>query len=111
MKPLSFLMLALLSCVAMGTVRAEDGETIFKSLGCTSCHKKEGSSKVNPSLTEIAQAYEGKETQLESYLKGESESIMRPEKAAMMKRQLEKTKALSDTDRRALAEYLLRRQQ
>jgi mono/diheme cytochrome c family protein len=35
---------------AIGTAYADDGEAIFKSQGCKSCHKKEGTSKVkNPS--------------------------------------------------------------
>ena len=64
---------------------------IFKSQGCMSCHKKESTSKVNPSLTDIATAYQGKEEQLIKYLKGESEAIVRPEKANLMKRHIEKT--------------------
>ena len=53
--------------------------------GCTTCHKKVGTSKVNPSLSEISQAYQGKEEQLIKYLKGESEAIVRPEKSGLMK--------------------------
>ena len=99
------------ACIlALNTARAEEGEAIFKSQGCISCHTKAGASKVNPSLTEISQAYQGKEEQLVKYLKGESEAIVRPEKADLMKRQIEKTKALSDSDRKNLADYLLRQQ-
>jgi len=43
-------------------------------------------------------------------LKGESESIVRPQKARLMKRYIEKTKKLSDADRNALADFLLRQQ-
>jgi cytochrome c551/c552 len=50
---------------------------------------------VNPSLTEISQAYQGKEEQLIEYLRGESEPIIRPEKASLMKSKIEKTKNLS----------------
>ena len=110
MKTIGVWALALVFLAALNTADADDGETIFKSLGCMSCHKKESKSKVNPSLTEIAQTYQGKEAQLVSYLKGKSESIIRPEKAGMMKRQLEKTKKLSDADRKALADYLLQQQ-
>ncbi len=85
----------------------DDGEAIFKSQGCMSCHKKEGTSKVNPSLSEISQAYQGKEEQLIKYLKGESEAIVRPEKSGLMKRKIEKTKNLSDADRKALADFIL----
>ena len=93
--------------VAMNTARADEGETIFKSQGCMSCHKKESTSKVNPSLTEISQAYQGKEEQLIKYLKGESEAIVRPEKSNLMKRKIEKTKNLSEADRKALADFIL----
>ena len=94
----------------MNTARADEGETIFKSQGCMSCHKKESTSKVNPSLTDIATAYQGKEEQLIKYLKGDSEAIVRPEKANLMKRHIEKTKMLSEEDRKALADYILSHQ-
>ncbi len=64
-------------------------------------------SKANPSLKEIAQAYHGKEERLLSYLKGEAAPIIQPEKARIMKRALEKTKALSDADRKALADFIM----
>jgi cytochrome c len=94
--------------MALNTGRADEGEIVFKSQGCTSCHKKEITSKVNPSLAEISQADQGKEEQLIKYLQGESEAIVRPEKANLMKRHIEKTKKLSDVDRKALADYRLR---
>jgi cytochrome c len=62
---------------------------------------------VNPSLTEISTAYQGKEEQLIKYLKGESEAIVRPEKANLMKRHIEKTKRLSGADLKSLAGYIL----
>ena len=89
------------------TAAAEDREAIFKAQNCISCHRPTSSSKVNPSLADIARAYQGKEDQLLSYLKGESDPIVRPEKAHLMKRHLKKTEALPDPDRKALAEYLL----
>ena len=94
----------------MNTAWAQEGETIIKSMGCMSCHKKESSSKVNPSLIEISTAYQGKEEQLIKYLKGESEAIVRPQKSNMMKSKIVKTKKLSDADRKALADFLLRQQ-
>ena len=87
-------------------VWAEDGESIFSSHHCGTCHKLD-TGKVNPSLKNIAQGYQGKEDRLISYFKGESEPIIRPEKGEVMKRYVEKTKALSDSDRKALADYLL----
>jgi len=87
-------------------VAAEDGESIFSSHHCGTCHKLDRG-KANPSLREIAQGYQGKEEHLVSFLKGESEPIIRPEKGAVMKRYVKKTKALSDSERKALAGYLL----
>ena len=101
-------MISAVCILAMNTALADEGETIYKSQGCISCHKKESTSKVNPSLTEISQAYQGKEAQLIRYLKGESEAIVRPEKSNLMKRHIEKTKALSDSGRKSLADYILR---
>jgi cytochrome c len=110
MKRIGIWMISAVCIVALNTALADEGETIFKSQGCMSCHKKESTSKVNPSLTEISKAYQGKEEQLIKYLRGESEAIVRPEKSNRMKRQIEKTKSLSDADRKALTDYLLRQQ-
>ena len=110
MKKFGIWLISAVCMVAMNTARADDGETIFKSQGCMSCHKKESTSKVNPSLTDIATAYQGKQAQLIKYLKGESEAIVRPEKASLMKRHIEKTKKLSDADLKALADFLLRQE-
>jgi cytochrome c551/c552 len=107
MKQIGILIISAVCIVAVNTARADEGSTIFKSLGCKVCHKKESTSKVNPSLTEIATAYQGKEEQLIIYLKGDSEAIVRPEKANLMKRHIQKTKSLSDTDRKALADFIL----
>ncbi len=110
MRNIGIWIVSLVCLVGLNTARADDGETIFKSIGCMSCHKKESASKVNPSLTEISMAYQGKEAQLVKYLRGESEAIVRPEKASLMRRHIEKTKKLSDAERQALADYLLRQQ-
>lgn len=110
MKQIGIWMISAVCILAMNTALADEGEAIFKSLGCISCHKKESTSKVNPSLTEISQAYQGKEEQLIKYLKGESEPIVRPEKADLMKPKIEKTKSLSDADLKALIDYLLHQQ-
>ena len=107
MKQFGIWIIGAVCIVAFNTAWAEDGAAIFKSHGCTVCHKKESSSKVNPPLTEIAAAYQGKKDQLIQYLNGESESIVRPEKSHIMKRYIKKTKALSDEDRKALAEFLI----
>jgi len=103
--------IGILLIIALNTARAGDGETLFKSQGCGSCHKEKTNSKVNPSLTEIATTYQGKQEQLIKFLKGESEAIVRPEKAYLMKRHIEKTKKLSDADLQALTGFILGQQQ
>ena len=107
MKKFGIWLISAVCIVAMNTARADEGETIFKSQGCMTCHKKESTSKVNPSLTDIATAYQGKQEQLIKYLKGESEAIVRPEKANLMKRHIEKTQMLSEADRKVLTDYML----
>jgi len=89
------------------SIAADTGEAIFKSQGCASCHHQTTSSKVNPSLPDIAVAYKGKESQLVAFFKGETEAIVKPEKAGSMKRYIEKTKALSDVDRKALTDFVM----
>jgi cytochrome c len=110
MKHIGIWIISAVCIFAMNTARAEEGETIFKSQGCIVCHKKESHSKVNPSLTEIAAAYQGKQEQLIKFLNGESEAVVKPQKAGVMKRYIERTKALSDADRKALADYILGQQ-
>ena len=92
---------------ARPALAAEDGETIFKAQGCMSCHRPESASKVNPSLTEIARFYQGKQDQLIRYMNGEAEAIVKPDKAGMMRRYIEKTKKLSDADRKSIADFIM----
>ena len=87
-------------------VGAQQGGDLFESLRCGGCHKA-AVSKAPPSLKDMAGAYHGKEDQLASYLKGESGPIVKPAEGNMMKRALEKTKALSDADRKALADFIM----
>ena len=89
-------------------ISADDGEAVFKSNKCGACHKAETSSAGRPSLKEISQAYQGKEKQLKAYFSGEADPIVTPAKASIMKRYIEKTKALSDADRTVLVEYIMR---
>ena len=85
----------------------EQGEEIFKSKGCIFCHKQGSSSGTIPSLSELAKAYKGKKEQLIKFFKGETQSIIKPERSATMKRQIEKTKAMSDSERTALTDFML----
>ena len=83
------------------------GEEIFKSNGCIFCHKQKMTSGTIPSLFELAKAYKGKNEQLSRYFKGEADPIIKPERSVVMKRQLRKTKALSDSERAALVDFIL----
>ena len=50
MKQIGIWILSAVCIFALNTAKADEGETIFKSQGCMSCHKKLSTSKVNPSL-------------------------------------------------------------
>lgn len=80
---------------------------IFTSLRCGACHKAEKSTKAFPSLNEIAKAYEGKEAQLAAYFQGKGQSLVRPDEASRMAKYLQRTKALSDADRKALVDFIM----
>ncbi|WP_457622098.1 c-type cytochrome [Persephonella sp.] len=92
--------------VVAGSAMAADGAGIFKSKGCGACHKPTAKS-VGPSLKDIAAAYKGKEAELIKFLRGEAKPIMDPAKFGIMKSQLAKTKALSDAELKALADFML----
>jgi cytochrome c551/c552 len=87
-------------------VSAQQGGGPFESLYCGGCHKAD-ISNTSPSLKEMAGAYQGKEDQLIKYLNGEAEPIVKPAEGMLMKRGIEKTKALSDADRKALADFIM----
>lgn len=107
MRYLPFAIAGILLFAFLSFAAGEEGETLFRSMGCMSCHNPEKASKINPSLAEITQAYQGKTQQLADYFNGRGEAIIRPEKAGMMKRYVEKTKALTDDQRTALAVFIL----
>ncbi len=83
------------------------GEAIFKSKGCNACHKPDQDTPMGPSLKTIQGAYGGDVDALVKYLKGQAEAKVWPDKAAIMKAQLNKLKGLSDAELKALAEYIL----
>jgi cytochrome c551/c552 len=88
----------------------QQGKAIFKSKGCALCHKQDGPSRGSiPSLSELAKAYRGQKDRLIQYLKGSADPILIPKRAIAMKRPLRKTKALSDSERSALADFILQR--
>jgi cytochrome c len=93
--------------VATSTGASEQGVFLFESHGCSSCHGHASGSNGFPALPELGQAYKGKQKQLILYLEGEIDPIVQPEKSGMMRRQLEKTKAMSDSDREAMADFIV----
>lgn len=82
------------------------GEKIFKDKGCVVCHQLD-TKLIGPALKDIAKAYTGEKDNLNSFLKGNSKSIIDPEQHAIMEPQIAITKAMSDADRMAIVEYLL----
>lgn len=84
-----------------------DGESIFKSKGCTACHQAEADT-VGPSLKKIASAYNGKKDDLIKFFSGEGKAIVDPAKEAVMKPQIEITKKLSKEEKEALTEFILK---
>ena len=109
MKRFFLLTLIACGCLMLGTMLwAADGggEATFQSLRCHICHKPDRRS-AGPSLLEIAKAYSGKQQQLAQYLKGETEPLIDLGKRQVMERKLEKTKELSDAERKDLADYIL----
>ena len=100
------LMTAISFFLATTSYSADPNEAVFQSNRCGICHKPDVS-KSNPSLKEIARAYQGKESQLAKYLQGESDPIVVPERAGTMKRYVEKTKSLSAPERKALADFII----
>lgn len=85
---------------------ATDGKALFQQKGCTACHQA-AADTVGPSLKKIAAAYAGKEADLIKFLKGEGKAIVDPAKEAIMKPQINTTKAMKDDELKALAQYML----
>ena len=108
MKTSAASLVIFLSLFFVSALSANDqGEAIFKSKGCIFCHRPGNPSGTIPSLPELAKAYKGKKEQLIKFFKGEAQSIIKPESSATMKRPIEKTKALSDSERTALVDFIL----
>ena len=103
----NIIIIALFGLMVYGlSATADEGKDIFESLHCGICHKLDNG-QVTPSLEAIAQAYKGNENQLISFLKGEAEPIVNPSKGAFMKKQIEKTKTLRETELKALANFFM----
>ena len=106
MKYMGMLIFAIL-LLSGPEVKARDGKDVFESLRCGICHKTDNG-RINPSLKEIARAYEGDVDRVMHYFQGEADPLVNKEKAGIMKRYIEKTKSLSDADRKSLAVFILK---
>ncbi len=98
--------MAIAAALSVSSVFASEGEKIFKSKGCTVCHKA-NINTVGPSLKHISEVYKQKNGDLVAYLKGNAKAIVDPSKAAMMKNYLKPLKSLSDEQIKALADFIL----
>ena len=85
------------------TINAEE---FYTSSGCVACHQVD-TKTVGPSIKDIAAAYTDNKEGLIRFMKGEGEAIVDPAQAVLMQPQVEVTKAMSDDEREALADYVL----
>lgn len=97
---------AAVMAVTTASFANEQGKALFQQKGCTACHQA-AADTVGPALKKIAAAYAGKEGDLINYLKGNGKAIVWPEKEAIMKPQINTTKAMKDDELKALAQYIL----
>ena len=88
------------------TTTSISGEEFYAKSGCIACHQIDAKT-VGPSIKDIAAAYVGNKEGLISFMNGEGEAIVDPTQAAIMQPQVEVTKAMSDEEREALADYVL----
>ncbi len=94
------------SSLADPTEVIKKGEKIFKDKGCIVCHQLD-TKMIGPSLKEISKAYAGNKENLNSFLKGDSKSIIDPAQHIIMEPQIGITKAMPDTERMAIVEYMI----
>lgn len=78
----------------------------FESIGCIACHHPK-SKIVGPSLETIATAYKDNEDGLITFLNGESDAIVDPDKSDIMAPFIETTKAMDKIERAEIALYIL----
>jgi len=87
-----------------GISAAADGKAVFDSLRCGSCHKPDQKA-AGAALVDIAKAYPDRE-QLVKFFAGETKPVMETGKPGMMRGQMPGLQALSDEDKKALADYI-----
>ncbi|WP_310558538.1 c-type cytochrome [Flavobacterium sp.] len=82
------------------------GKEIFNGKGaCIACHKPDVK-LIGPSLHDIAKIYKEKNGDMITFLKGEGEPIVDPTQYEIMKTNFAITKAMSDTELKAIEAYV-----
>ncbi len=94
------------SILALERVWAADGETLFKNMGCMSCHKPDKKA-VGSSVKELAAAYNGDEAMMIQFFNGKMAPMLTEKLPVTMTGQLDKLKKLSPEDQKALAKYIV----
>lgn len=82
------------------------GKELFNGKGaCIACHQVD-QKVIGPSLQDIAKIYKEKNGDMVRFLKGEGEPIVDPTQYEVMKTNFAITKAMSDTELKALEAYV-----
>jgi len=82
------------------------GKELFIGKGaCIACHQVD-QKVIGPSLQDIAKIYKEKNGDMVAFLKGEGEPIVDPTQYEIMKTNFAITKAMSDTELKALEAYV-----
>ena len=82
------------------------GKELFSGKGaCIACHQVD-QKVIGPSLQDIAKIYKEKNGDMVRFLKGQGEPIVDPSQYEIMKTNFAITKAMSDTELKALEAYV-----
>lgn len=110
MKKIFFVVMMLfisLCKVEASEVNKVDAEKLFTTLACIYCH---GYSEdvIGPSLRTIAIKYKDKKEELIRFFDGEGKPIVWPDKFFIMEPNIQKLKKLSEEEKDALADFILK---
>ena len=109
---LIFLIAILAGAAPLPAGASEEGEIgvqLFEQRGCGACHdrtKDQTLYRLGPSLNQIAEAYKGREADLELFLKGGCDPIVDEVRFEIMHGEIVKIKGLSDSQIRDLRKYI-----
>jgi len=85
---------------------AELGKELFEGKGnCIACHLQD-QKVIGPSIQDIAKAYKAQNGNIVSFLKEEAEPIIDPSQYEVMKANFAITKAMTDEELKAIAQYI-----